>query len=118
MYSRACRVFTMFSIHSLRNRKNYLWSGLSPDVVEEHSDSRQELAGNCRSLQTQKVFDLGGCDQECDAVSKADRHWPGDVPNGGAQTGEPHNQQQNASHDPDQRQTTQAEFHDDAVVSP
>ena len=83
-------------------------------IVNEHPDPSQEFAGNRRRLHAKEVFDLGGSDQQCDAVGKADRNRARDVLDGCAKAGETHDEQQKASHDSDQRQAAHAELHDDS----
>jgi hypothetical protein len=84
--------------------------------VEEHHDPRQEFTGNGWSLLTEKILDLSGCDEQCDAVGKADRNRAWNVLNGSSQASDPHHQQQDARHDSDQRQTAQSELHDNAAT--
>ena len=68
-------------------------------MVEQQFDAREEFAGDRWSGEAEKVFDLGGCDQERDAVGESYGNGTGDELDGGAEAGEAHDEEQNAGHD-------------------
>ncbi len=71
-----------------------------------------------RNLQSKKIFDLGGGDQECDAVGETYRHGPRYELYGRSKPSEAHDDEHQPSHQRNQRKTSYAEFcydsgHDD-----
>ena len=68
-------------------------------VVKQQFDAREEFAGDRWGGEAEEVLDLGGCDEERDAVGKSDRDGAGDELDGGAEAGEAHDEEQNAGHD-------------------
>ena len=64
--------------------------------------------------EAEEVFDLGGGDQQGDAVGEADDDGTGDELDGGAEAGEAHDEQHDAGHERDQREAGDAEAGDDA----
>ncbi len=54
---------------------------------DERFQPEAELTGNFGQVQAKKIFDLSTGDQDCNAIRKADHHWPGDELHGSAHAG-------------------------------
>jgi hypothetical protein len=64
---------------------------------------RQKLAGHGPGAQSEEIFDLGGGDEDCDAVGEPDDDRTGNEAHGCAEAGEAHDDQHDSGHQCDKR---------------
>ena len=64
-------------------------------------DAGQELAGDGGGAEAEEVLDLGGGDEDGDAVGEADDDRAGDEADRGAEAGEAHEEENHAGHEGD-----------------
>jgi hypothetical protein len=83
-------------------------------VGSQQLHARKELAGNGGGAQAEEVLDLGGGDQDGDAVGEADDHHVGDEAHRSTQTGEAHEKKNDSGHDGDHGEAAHAKTGDDA----
>jgi hypothetical protein len=72
------------------------WCG---GVARTSISMRERKSLGTAGVEAEEVFDLGGGDEEGDAVGEADDDGAGDVLDGGAEAGKSHDKKENAGHD-------------------
>ena len=84
------------------------------EVGDEQADSGEEFAWNRTGAKAEEVLDLGGSDEDGDAVGKADDDHPGNEPDGSAEAGESHEEEDHSGHHGDHGEAAHAETGDDS----